>query len=342
MNSDSSKPRDERNSDRGRVDRKTLGRSVSVVLLGVALIAASCFSRAHEWPSALLLNLGVAVFLAVPLLAVTRVLSGKIKESEATFKAGIEQVKADTDERINRLAATLDARSTVIGWSTGGADAEGISTMEQIGSLLDSGVTSKHGFIVPFIESRSIFVSIAAAGDRQLQLTPLDARQISDHNTSPKVNDLTPVLCSRDGSLNDLAAGALKSIGGSFPTAERLFNPIQFDETLRSHIQALATLYQANHEDDSEGLRMIVNDQWALADDVLYPRRPGSIVDLKHSTAGELGWRPFMLGKTWVDPHQLDEGFRWAYGLGLTTAAAVEGDVAYSEDDWHPSSRLTD
>ncbi|MEP9391118.1 hypothetical protein ABLE94_02515 [Gordonia sp. VNK1] len=343
MNSDSSEPRNEQNSDRARrFDWKTLGWGAAVSFLGLTLIVASGLSRTHEWTSALLLNLGAAVFLAVPLLAVTRVLTGKIKESEATFTARIEQVKADTDEKINRLAATLDARSTVLGWSTEDPDAEDLSTMEQICNLLHSGITSKHGFIVPFIKSRSIFVSIAAAGDHQLQVTPLDARQISGHNTSPKVNDLAPVSVSRDGSLNDLAAGALKSIGDAFPTAERLFNPIEFEDTLRSHIQALAALYQANHEDDSEGFRMIVNDQWALADDVLFPRRPGSLVELKQSTAGEQGWRPFMLGKSWVDPHQLDEGFRWAYGLGLTTAAAVEGDVAYSDDRWHASARLTD
>lgn len=87
---------------------------------------------------------------------------------------------------------------------------------------------------------------------------------------------------------------------------------------------------------------MIVNDQWALADDVMYPRRTGSLVELKRPTQGKLGWRPFMLKKTWVDEHLLDEGFRWAYGLGLTTAAAVEGTVDYLDDLWHRSARLTD
>lgn len=209
-------PRNEQNSDRARrFDRKTLGWGAAVAFLGLTLIVASGLSRTHEWASALLLNLGAAVFLAVPLLAVTRVLSGKIKESEAAFAAGIEQVKADTDKKIEQLAATLDARSTVLGWSTEGVDTEDQSTMEQIGNLLDSGVTSEHGFIVPFIESRSIFVSIAAADDNQLEVTPLDARQISECNTSPRVIDLAPAFVGRNGSLNELAAGVLKSIEGA-------------------------------------------------------------------------------------------------------------------------------
>lgn len=317
--------------------------AVLVVLLGTAAVAVSYFVRSHEWWSAFLLNLGVAMFLAIPLFVVTNLMSRKIDVSSKKLEDDIAVLRTETDHKIERLAGAFDSRSTVLGWAEGGLADDDSPSIEKIRTLLDSGAASAAGLIVPLLPRHHVFVDLCSSGE-QLLATALDASAIyACRTTTPTLKRFEPIQIDASISLNHFAAQIIESLrnaGVSVPNDA--FNPAEFESDIQSLLGDVAKSYRHYIDDEPGGIRVVVNAGWVVSTEALLARTTHYYAGYGARDIHHYGWRPHLLEKSWVDGHELNDALRWAYSLGLITATWAEGTIGYQDAVWHPSSRLTD
>lgn len=313
-----------------------------VVLLGTAGVVVSYFVRWHPWWSSFLLNLGVAMFLAIPLFVVTSMLSRKIDASSKKLKDDIAELRTETDHKIESLAAAFDSRSTVLRWAEGGRVDDNLPSLEKIRTLLNSGAASSAGLIVPLLPSRNIFVELRISGGHLLA-TALDAAEIySSKTTTPTLTTFRPLRIERSASLNHCAAQIIESLpSAGLRVPIDAFNPAEFESEVESTITDIAKSYRDYIDDEPGGMRVVVNAGWVVADEALLARSTHYYAPYDDGTNDDYGWRPHLLGKTWVDSYELNVAIRWAYSMGLVDATWAEGTIGYRDELWHPSMRLT-
>lgn len=326
----------------GKTEPRALALAGLVVLLGVVAVVLSFFLRSHVWPSSFLLNLGVAMFLAIPLFVVTSLMSRKIEASSKKLEKEIDELRTETDQKIDRLTTTFDSRDIVLKWGEGEVVDDGSSDLEKIGKLLDSGAASDAGLIVPFLRKHGIYVQFSPSGE-QLLATAIDASEVYEYTSSPTLKAFQPTAVGQSASLNQCAAQVIESLRSDGVTVSvDAYDPIEFASEVKLTISEVAKLYRQHIEDEPGGMRMVVNDGWAISNKALFARRTPYVASFGAWTMGGYGWRPHILEKTWVDEHDLDNAIRWAYSLGLVGAKWAEGNSDYPEDLWHPGNRLTE
>src|ERR1700754_1545863 len=94
----------------------TLGwvMGVMTVLAGASLIAAGWLLDSDEYPSSLLQNAGVAVLLLVPLFAVERTFTHRVKRNERASR-DVQRDLSLVETRLNSTVTSLDEISQDLG-----------------------------------------------------------------------------------------------------------------------------------------------------------------------------------------------------------------------------------
>jgi hypothetical protein len=303
----------------------------------VLLIISGKTNAAHPWAAALLVNLGTAILLTVPLLGLARLFEWRIVRAQLRTGAQVEELASQVDAVRQDVADVLDRLSANAVRRLAEDRAEDRALIDQI-----SANPSRTG-IGQVLDRAEGMDLVAGRGPRvSIFDTPLYARwELIDGSRSGESADLGDIRVTverRDGSAiadhvwsgtetaEDLsvAIGVILRNNGLYP-GDVAYSPGRMFDELRRLVDLgyRRATGEGGFTNRLSPIVQLVWQQWIITESELVTTDPWRPYPISLNRLDEPDWDAHMRGKEWVDIGEFRYAFETASEMLATGAIVV-------------------
>jgi hypothetical protein len=278
------------------------------ILVGAGLIAAGWLLESDGYPSSLLQNAGVAVLLLVPLFAVERTFTHRIRRAERASK-DVQRDLSRVETRLDSTATSLDEISKQLGERLNASAAANEDLGERarrevlpetLGALFERAeelqALSKLGLrtVVPHRWERFRVNRLGDAGDGP------SAIRISVEGVRGDPLDISVDWASGESAVTALAALAEAwRRAGSYP-GDAVLDPVKLFPTVIDSLELAISSKHHGGEDPLAPLIEKLSPNWVMTDYGLEHLPMPYLIDHPRLVAELEDWRRQMREKTWA------------------------------------------